>query len=170
VKKKFQDGKSISLPFTKLLADVENVVISIKMGGNRLRQLARLVHDFLIPWTYLCGLGLISLTLQRPRVGHAWTPTWAHAWYQYFSTNQTQLPKKQKEKKKATRPICFSGLRFSLHLVLVYEQIGCLASAIKDKCSRGSKVFYNHVNLPWFITHPLYSNRNINYNTSIRQR
>ena len=54
----------------------------------------------------------------------------------------------KKKKKKATRPICFSGLRFSLHLVLVYEQIGCLASAIKDKCSRGSKVFYNHVNLP----------------------
>ena len=54
----------------------------------------------------------------------------------------------KKKKKKATRPICFSGLRFSLHLVLVYEQIGCLASTIKDKCSRGSKVIYNHVNLP----------------------
>ena len=71
----------------------------------------------------------------------------------FFNEPNTAAKKKKKKKKKmikknATRPICFSGFRFSLHLVLVYEQIGCLASTIKDKCSRGSKVFYNHVNLP----------------------
>ena len=48
-----------------------------------------------------------------------------------FFNEPNTAAKKKKKKKKYTRPVCF--------LVLVYKQISCLASSIKDKCSRGSK-------------------------------